>query len=41
MSKSSNKQRYSQLLEWLGRKDTKSINKSKFSKSNHYKSKGA
>tara|TARA_B110000285_G_C14809555_1_gene461320 strand:- start:349 stop:474 length:126 start_codon:yes stop_codon:yes gene_type:complete len=41
MSKTSSKQRYSQLLEWLGKKTTKPINKPNYSKSNLYKSKGA
>ena len=41
MSKTSNKQRYTQLMEWLGKKATSSVNKSKFSKSNHFKTKGA
>jgi hypothetical protein len=42
MSKTSNKQRYIQIMEWLGTLNQKSNSKkqTKFSKAKHYKSKG-
>ena len=42
MSKTSNKSRYQQLMEWLPtlKKNTTKKRSAKFSKANHYKSKG-